>query len=304
MALAAITACVKEEPVAVDQSPISFSNAAVDNSVKSIDETYGTVALEKFNVYGTATGNQGTAQVFNGTPVEGEVGDQTWSYEGTQYWMENVDYKFIGVVDATVKTYADLFPTELNVDNSKDALVSNTVIREQDATIDDSAVSLQFSHILSKAKFTFIDAAAADDYTFQVSNIEISGVNVSGTYTISNGEWDDLVPGIVEFGNATNSTNTADADPQDVAAGEGTTSHYAKLIVPGTYDMSISFDVSLSLDGTEISAWEETVSLNDKTLTANYSYNFIAELVPGRPIDFKVTSLQGWVTDGNEVDIL
>ena len=301
MAIAALAACNKEEQVAVDQSPITFANAAVDNSVKSIDETYGTVALNAFNVYGTATGNKGTAQIFNGTEVSGTVGANDWSYSGTQYWIENATYKFVGVVDAAVETYDALFPTHLTVDNTKDALVSNVATRDQGTTIDDSEVSLQFKHLLSKAKFTFIDNAD-DAYTFKVTNIKISGVNVSGTYAIAAETWDDLTAGIVKFGNATNTTEKATVAAETIATGTGTTSHFAKLIVPGTYDMVITFDVAMFFDATEVSAWSESITLEDKALVANYSYNFTADLMPGRPIVFKVTSLEGW-TDAPDTDI-
>ena len=300
MAIVALAACNKEEQVAVNQSPIAFANAAVDNSVKSIDETYAT--LTSFNVYGTATGNKGTAQIFNGTVVTGTVGANDWTYTGTQYWIENASYKFVGIVDATVKTYDNSFPTHLTVDNTKDALVSNVATRTQGATIDETAVSLQFSHILSKAKFTFIDNAA-DDYTFKVTNIKIAGVNVSGTYDIVNKSWGDLTGGEVAFGNATNTSDKAVVDAQTIATGTGTTSHFAKLIVPGTYDMVITFDVAMSFNGTEISTWSERITLDDKVLAANYSYNFKADLEPGKPIVFKVTSLEVW-TDAPDTDIL
>ena len=99
LAVAALASCAQDEIITKhNQVAIDFSNGFVDNSTKAIDTTYGNgtetglTPLTTFNVYGTATGNKATVQVFNGTEVTGNIGDQLWSYTGTQYWIENATY--------------------------------------------------------------------------------------------------------------------------------------------------------------------------------------------------------------------
>ena len=311
LAVAALASCAQDEIITKhNQVAIDFSNGFVDNSTKAIDTTYGNgsdsenglTPLKKFNVYGTATGNKATVQVFNGTQVSGNIGDQLWSYTGTQYWIENATYKFVGVVDATVDAWADSFPTQLGVTNENDALVSQVVEREQKGTIDASPVALSFKHLLAKAHFTFTDNDGADNYTFKVTNIVINDVYVSGTYTIDGGAWSGLTKGDVQFGTASGATAVGAADTAVVIASDGTTSHLTKLIVPATYtNLVVNFDVELLFNGGPFQTWTETVTIPTVTLAANHSYNFAATLVPGKKIDFKVVSLDGWV-DAPNVD--
>lgn len=306
MAVATLASCAQEEIILNNKKAISFGDAHVANSTKAIDTTYGNglTPLTKFNVYGTATGNEGTIDVFNGTEVSGEVGNEDWSYTGAQYWIANVNYKFVGVVDAEVveSTYVDLFPTQLTVTNEKDALVSQIETRNQGDIINDSAVNMQFEHLLSKVYFTFTDSAA-DDYTFKVSNVTIKSVGVSGTYTIATKVWDSVNSSDVVFGNVTGATADGATDAVVVLT-TGTTSHYAKLIVPGTYEnLVVTFDVELSYNDKPFKTWKETVTMPTAvTLKAGYSYNFTAELVAGMPIIFKVTKDPTW-TDGDDVTV-
>ena len=309
LAVAALASCAQDEIITKhNQVAIDFSNAFVDNSTKAIDTTYGNgsdsenglTPLTKFNVYGTAKGNVSTVQVFNGTEVSGNIGNALWTYTGTQYWIENATYKFVGVVDATVANYDNLFPTQLTVANDKDALVSEVVDRVQDDTIDASAVEMSFKHLLAKAHFTFTDNDGTDDYTFKVTNIVINDVNVGGTYTIDGGAWSGLTKGDVQFGTASGATAVGAADTAVVIATTGTTSHLTKLIVPATYtNLVVNFDVELLFKGGSFQTWTETVTIPTVTLAANHSYNFAAILVPGKKIDFKVVSLGGWVDGGN-----
>ena len=73
MAMAALAACSNEETLSFDKEAIGFSNAFVNNSVRSIDPSIVTGTLDSFFVYGTTKGNHNGAQVvnvFNGVEVE------------------------------------------------------------------------------------------------------------------------------------------------------------------------------------------------------------------------------------------
>ena len=62
LAVAALTACSKEETVNIDRGEaIAFGNAFVDNATRAIDPSYGEngAALTEFQVWGSVNGGNG-----------------------------------------------------------------------------------------------------------------------------------------------------------------------------------------------------------------------------------------------------
>ena len=103
LAIATLAACNKSEVVDVNPGEaIQFGNAFVDNATKATDPTYGAVALEKFNVYGTVTGagNTNVVNIYNGTEVTGTVA-KLYEASAIQYWFTEQDHTFEPTVPVT-----------------------------------------------------------------------------------------------------------------------------------------------------------------------------------------------------------
>ena len=211
IAAAAMTSCSQDEVLEVAQKQaISFGNAFVGNATRAaIDNTYsGNTALTKFNVYGTVTGT-GTAYIFQGDEVTGKIGDPTWSCNNVQYWIPQATYKFMAIADAESVSPANDLPTTISYKDAttaadavqKDLLLSEletngirTVTTDESATPTENPVEFTFSHLLSKAKFTFTHSAyqnaTGTTYTFDVKNIRFVNVKKEGTYTIATKNWE------------------------------------------------------------------------------------------------------------------
>ena len=298
-ALALLASCNNDEELnSLAPEAITFGNPFVDNATRAIDNTYTASNFKSFKVYASAEGNAGTLRIFDGTEVTGAVGTALWDYTGKQYWIPNVNYKFVGVKDATVKTYANELPTQLTVNSAYDVLVA-TAERNQGATIDPNAVDMTFEHILSKVHFTVNNNIATNSenvmYTYKVSNIKITNANVGGTYNIAGKTWDTtMTQGTLDFGNASNATAAAAANTAVAIGAIGktasATSHNSCLLIPGTYEsLTVSFDWELSFNGTPIvRETGKTASITNQKFVASHAYNININFNLDKPIEFTV----------------
>ena len=138
------------------------------------------------------------------------------------------------------------------------------------------------SHLLSKAVFTFTNTDASA--TLTVSDIKMAGLNQKGTYTISgeNKGWTSNTP----YG------ETPLAFGGDVTIGTGKdntgTSEHERLIIPGTYDITITFTVSDNKGG---KPQNMKATIENHTFAIGNSYNFTADIKSGlKYIVFTITS--------------
>lgn len=304
-ALAALVACNKAEVIETNRQAIAFGGAFVDNATKAIDQSYsGTKTLNSFKVYGTVTGNGNTVTLFDGDEVVGNIGDPVWGCTEEQYWAPNCSYKFYAITDATSVSPADGMPTTItyneNTTKGGDVLF---------ATVDDTTngdatpskgnpVKFTFTHLLSKARFSFTKTAYSNDrYTFAVKNIKFVDAYMQGTYTISSGTWGSQgIKGDLSFGNLEGNLTSSNATT-------GFESNLERQFVPATYSASnpltISFDVVMMLDGKELSTVNHTKTFpaeGDYTFEKNKAYDFGVTLGDNNVITFKVEALQGWDT--------
>ena len=289
--------CSSDETIdAIQGEAITFGNAFVENSTRATDPSYGAAkALEQFNVWGTVTGNTGnTVNIFNGATVsrDGKEYGDPWTCSQTQYWIPDATYKFMAIAHGTVASSdANKMPLTISytADGETDLLLGEltsngikTVKTNGSAESGENPVAFTMSHLLSKAVFTFTNTDASA--TLTVSDIKMAGLNQKGTYTISgeNKGWTSNTP----YG------ETPLAFGGDVTIGTGEdntgTSQYERLIIPGTYNITITFTVSDNKGG---KPQNMKATIENHTFAIGNSYNFTADIKSGlKYIIFTITS--------------
>ena len=307
LAVAAVTACAKDEAISLNHEAIDFGAPFVENATRAVpDGSYsGTKELTSFKVYGTVTGNGNTVLLYNGNEVVGKVGDAVWGCTGDeQYWVPNCSYKFYAIADATSVSPKDAMPTTITYNENTTANGDLLLATVEDTTNPQAVpskgnpVKFTFTHLLSKAHFTFKKSAYSNTrYTFTVKNIKFVDAYKSGDYNIAAGTWGrQNNKGELSFGNLEGNII------RDNAA-TGLQSADARQFVPATYTASnpltISFDVVMMLDGKELSTVNHTKKFPaeggaDYTFAKNKAYNFEVTLGDNNAITFTVQALTGW----------
>ena len=303
LAMAALAACSTEEAIVTPKGEaIAFGNAFVDNSVRATDPTYsGEKALTAINVYGAING---AVNIFNATPVTGEVGTNVWSCGVTQYWIAGGNYQFAAVADVAdlvndvvCDTEHGGIPTAIKYDAVAQGDLLYAYVSRNNVQPTYSAVDFSFSHLLSKVNVTFQNTTvgAEDDYNIDVRNITITNPYNSATYNITNnsanstwsGAWDEdtattVADYKVEFG-----------DISDVKNGKSATIATEKLLIPTTQTLEVKFTVDICNGNTVITTTDYTKTI-ETDLVAGYSYNIVIKQSLGSKIQFTVTANPAW----------
>lgn len=343
-AVAALAACNKVEVIeTAPKTPISFASSFVDNTTKAaIDKSYGgetgQTALTQFNVYGTVTGSANNpVNIFDGSSVEGNIGNAVWACDNIQYWITGAKYDFTaiaGVANAAgvaqnVSVDATGMPTSISysAENQNDVLfVKNN---QYTALENNEPVAFTFNHILSKVKFTVNNTTPATDgninYQYMVKDIQILNAAKTGTFTVANyvdtdnntNPWSvtDRYSGngtdYVSFGNATKS-DSENADASYIIIGDeddnGVESNYERLVIPATYTaLNVKFTVELykkfsDTDYQIINRDTYTKSIG-VTFVPGYAYNFVINVGLNKTIEFKVVTQPGWTSASGDVTV-
>lgn len=295
--------CASDETLeSIEPKAIAFGGAAVENSSRATDPSYGqtTNPLDEFQVWGTVTGNAGTANIYSGATVTNTyVKDatknygygQVWSCTQTQYWIPNATYNFVAIANATsVTTNTAGIPTAIDftlTDGSKDLLYAQPVTVKTDGLAapttgvnENQCVPFAFTHLLSKVHFTFDGSASS------VANIQVTGHYASGTYNISTAKWGSLT----SAGTTALSFGGLDTQAKD------NTSANARLIIPGEQTWNINlFDEKGNKIGNSLKL-DYTAANDDRTsggfkFEPNTQYNIIISL--GVDLSLSV-DVQGW----------
>ena len=315
MAMAALAACSNEETLSFDKEAIGFSNAFVNNSVRSIDSSLTKDTLQGFLVYGTTKGNHANAQVvniFKDTPVAKQ--SNVWNYAAnlTQYWIAGNTYNFAAVVNANtndalnaenVETNANGMPATLTyiADGKTDLLYAyNGGI--VGLVSENPAVAFTFDHLLSKVKFSFFNESADDTnvtYTYRVSDVTMTGsygkatCNVSAFPTYTWTEVENSTKATTTYGNIVAAGTAQNEEATKIASQKTYFSNYENLVIPGTYDVNIKCTIELLIGDAvvDIIDYDKTASV---TLAGGVAYNFVLKGKVGEPIKFTVTKVEDW----------
>ena len=287
LAVAAVTACAKDEAISLNQEAIDFGSPFVENAVRA-DYSDGK-NLTAFTVYGTVTGNNNTVALFggDGANVTGKVGDATWACGEPEYWVPNCTYAFQAVADGVINNGAitvsvgngdlDLLYATANAETDENAAPTGTGVNAN------GVVEFNFTHLMSRVGFSFENGSANTAYDYNITAVSFTGHDTTGTYTISESKWDTAVT----------------ASDADLSFGTGTTTHQ---IIPGKQTLSITVAYDIVYNGKTMSSTSFTKPL-EYTFEKSKSYSIVVTIpAPGKQIEFTVVNDLGW-TDGGSTNL-
>lgn len=288
-AVAMLASCSSDEIIDKAQeqkTPISFKTPFVDNMTR--------ITTSKAS---DLWGWQAETQIFNAEDVAADG-----TYTNTAYWLPSTQYEFValapqGVTNVTASKATGNNTGKIEIadytnDGDKDLMFATASITSQATASDNTAVGLTFQHMLSKVKFTFVNAFASDVNTIKVSGITMSKFNTVGdltaqgtTYTWSNLE--------------TEGTKTFTG--VDGFTGSWSTDEY--LLIPTTTALTIAFTTELFSGGVSIGSKQHSINLTTAELGTGgllpgHSYEFTATLTADNVTTDGVTSITFTVQDG------
>ena len=302
-----MTACMQNEELAAPKGDaIAFENAYVGNSVRAaVDPSQTTNSINSFNVWGYLTSVAGT--VFEGTEVT--KNGNVWGYEGTQYWLPGNEYYFSALSpidgnwnkDAVVASVAGLSNVEFTNDGTIDLLYAHENVSTVGKGLNDTyaPVALEFQHLLSKVKFTFLNGFGTDNTTVEIKNL---------TMTAPKSATINLTAATKEWALGTESVALSFGDVERLSKDNNNTAECATecLTIPAgdDYVYNVTFDVEVYVGTLTEPSYTTTkeATISGYALEMGNAYNFTAEITPANlglaPIEFTAT-VQEWETTVN-----
>lgn len=289
LAIAALAACSKEEPIQVaERAAISFENSFVDNSTRA--SAYTTDNLGSFQVFGSMTGTSGNpVAIFdNVTVTKGKTDGigNTWQYDTdkVQYWIDGASYKFAAVVDGTVTAKdANFCPATITYDAStqNDLLYAVNNFGTYNEDTSEAEVAFTFAHLLSKVTYKVTNTTANNsNIKYSITGFTITNTPKNGTYTVATEKWTGTDTFATELGAVENVVN-----------GTPVTAATSKLVIPGTYTATIEFTANIYY-GTELISTVAHTGTNAisaaLTLEAGHSYVLSMKVGLDNPIKFSL----------------
>ena len=287
LAVAAVTACAKDEAISIDRQAIGFGNPFVENAVRA-DYSVGK-SLTAFTVYGTVTGNSNTVALFggDGANVTGSVGATAWNCTETEYWVPNCTYAFQAVADGTIadgKIAVSVGDGDIDLLYAKATATTNEKAEPAGDVNANGVVPFTFTHLMSKVGFEFKNGSANTAYGYNITAVSFTGHDTTGTYTISESKWDTAV----------NASDTA------LSFGTGTVTHQ---IIPGKQTLNVTVAYDIVYKDKTISSTSFTKPLKEYNFEESKSYCIVVTIpAPGKEIQFNVEEIAGWV-EGNSEDL-
>ena len=321
LALAAV-ACNKAEIVEqTSANAIAFDNAFVDNATKSVNDPSFTSSklFNDFAVYGFVEG----AVLFDGTQVTRSAIDGEWSYTDTQYWIAGANYNFAAVAPktnggweketSTVKMTDYTVTTNLSFTNNgtTDLLYADAGKISGNASGNET-VAFTFRHVLSKVKFSFVNAYNASAATIKVYDIKITNAYKTGNVALTSAStaWSDQAETLaLDFGAAVADDTDTEADAY--AYNETLESYNELLLIPGAVadGYNVTFMVDLLVSDQKIKTYVHTAKVNFAPAPGTcYDIQAVVNAENIDPeqeqeaIEFTVTKINGWAdpADGDD----
>lgn len=316
LAIAGLVACTQETTlVQKGNAPMEFGAAFVENATRAnaaVDPSTTTESITGFDVWGFMDSPEGV--VFEDEDVTRETG--SFNYVNTQYWIPGHTYYFAALapmnganwdLDTTnASTLGAGVVTFENINGTEDLLyaataVDATKIQVGEAPVD--KVRFQFSHLLSKVKFSFTNGFDNDNAYIDVKNVKMVAPSKATIDLAVENWWDnndwmlvDAVPVTLEFGDACAKT----------AVGVKQVTDNERLTIPAaaTQSYKVTFEVALYFG--DVLAFTKTLESNieNVALEMGKAYNFKATLdetnISGEdgkellPIVFDVEEVKEW----------
>lgn len=300
-----LASCTNEEVLNVsDSRAIGFNGTGIDNITKADITSEG---FNQFYVYG----GYGTNAIFSKINVtKGSEGK--WTYNPAQYWA-NGTWNFAGYaggegVAPTWNNAAGALTLAVNSDatHQDDVIFASFKgIVVEDATTYNTPVTLNFTHLLSKIKFTFTkDAASLGGVTVKMTDFKVAGLTTNAKWVdgvqnaadvTATGDYTDFVETAEEV-NGTSGLSTAEfyVIPQSVSAFEITAN---AVITDANNTVIKSGKVTAKVPTTTITEW---VAQTKYVYTALLKYENIVTSNPDKdpkPIEFTGSAID-WTTGG------
>ena len=319
-AIAALASCMQDETLgAAQRENIVFENAFVDNTTKAIDPsitTNGENAISTFQVWGTTQGDHKDAKIVPiFADVEVEKTADVWGYANnlTQYWIDGNKYNFAAVVNGQNVQVGDNFlpkTIEYTANGTTDLLYARSTNDIPGKASGNGKVGFTFSHLLSKAVFTFTNTSLDNTKNlYVVEDIKITGLNKVGVYTVGSG-WAFSGTETIDykFGNiVVVAEDSAEGAAAAVVGATPYKSNFERLLIPGTHTVTISCTIKLYLNGdatTDANLAHVTPFVKENyslTVEEGKAYNFALSAGLNDPIEFKVDLVEDWA-NGNTHD--
>lgn len=307
LALAAV-ACTNDDVVKQESTLISFGDSFVEIKTRAAaDPSITTESIDAFDVWGFIT--QPSGVVFDAERVT--KGTEGWSYKNLQWWLPNNNYYFFAVApvdDANIKIKAkDMTVLGLgnidftNEDGSVDLLYAEKTVVTGDDVInnDPGKVKLQFHHMLSKVKFTFMNGFNNENAHLAVKNVKIYDAPKNGNIDVNTDSWKWYVTPNqtfeLLFGNVNGGYPFDIKDEQECAM--------ERLIIPtpNTRPYTIEFDLELYQGDQLGHTSHKIVKLQNQAFEIGKNYNIKATITAEnfdenalKPIEFDVEEVKKW----------
>lgn len=261
--LALLAGCANDATIATAPGGAIDFAAASDKATRSVDDpSITTQNITDLAVYGFMNSVNGV--VFDDELVSNRGG--LWSYQNTQYWTRNTYYfaalapsndrnwKLTKVTDSVAAKYGIGSVNFVN-DGKQDLLYWAGVYDNTTGACEDAKVAIDFKHLLSKVKFTFANQFDNPNVSIIVKDIKINKAASEANINLAVDKWWENGNAWVyvqnatadyAFGNAVESTATADTDEHQIGQYQKLESYHEMLLFPQeNVEYNITFTVEL-----------------------------------------------------------
>lgn len=319
---AILSSCTKTETVEIpDSRAINFSGAYIGNAVETRaqenPENITDASITEFIVYGGYNGTM--TDVFNKESVTGTSGGE-WTYANTEYWVDGKTYDFAAYAPAAVSSVATVAAEDANkalsftdftsnASSQNDLLYAHVNVPTVDASTQ-GAVTFNFSHALSKIRFTLTNAI---DGKLTIENFNVYGMNSQGDYTYQTGS---SRMGWSNFDTPVESTAPFTSTIAEMAAVSTSSSSGDYLVIPQSVEASkvtVTFEATFTNNNDEelISNQPVTATLPVGSWAPGQCYNYnlnitMAVIDPGntmKPIEFSDPVVTAWPDKDHDIDL-
>ena len=289
LAAMSLVACVQDEIVTVTPDrAITFEGAYVENATRAaVDPSTTTASISGFDVWAFMNESNGTVLVDEDVQKVGG----TWGYANTQYWTPLNNYYFAALAPMNSANVTETIASGdaaklglgtidfINVDGSEDLLYAATMVetpRYDDLKLNNMPpVKFQFSHLLSKVKFTFTNGFKTDNAYIVVRELKMV-VPKTGTIDLAVENWwdnDDWQLG-------TETVDLVFGDSPRLGMGAKDECANERLTIPTEAEQvyNISFLVDLYMDQQLAYTFEKTSTVTGIALEMGKAYNFKATI--------------------------
>ena len=301
----AFASCNKVESIETAAEHISFGNAFVEAKTRdAVDPSTTTTSISAFDAWAFM-------DVPTGTVLDKErvtkKGDE-WSYDNLQYWLANHIYYFYAVspvddanviVDASGINATGLgVVTFTNDEGTCDLLYAEMQVKTPEVLGAMPKVQLQFAHLLSKLKFTFVNSFTNANAHLAVKNVVITNAPGQATIALNSADAAWTLANnttTLEFGDVN------DGNPFDLGLANKKECASERLTIPAdeTYSYNIEFTLVLYYGYQVAMESHKKVTLNKQAFVAGKHYNLVADI---NPENFAETALQPIIFDVVGVD--